>query len=422
VANTELIIECSESIIDSISYPYTNPFQINLYKDVCEPNGYNLNKVIHKNNPYIHEKRVTYKNRILFNTIFTPESTYEDKRTNKPIYRKASATSNHSGLKSYNESIDTIRKEAHDHKLNYLKDKRDFGIIDLSISSMDIAWDMKFKKEQFQSISNFFIVHDTKLTTLNDPFNLYYDIQKRKPSGFYNEPLYKKDGKIFNTQTRAYIYIKDWKENLEDDEYIIIRFELKLSKLKNKSKNSYELIEYIEKQLKPYKLFYFEDIDICNELKEQYKDRIPKENHNITKKLLSTIQSTSSKEIELKLSDSIKNHIIDTLTKKEKPLNEYSKINQIIKKLPRGRKRKPIKHSIAVIEILFNKKENYPTLKIEIYQIPKGDTQTISSPAKNMFYNCKRGIKPLSINPLLLKAFPPMGTDPPIINLYLNPY
>jgi hypothetical protein len=366
-------VETSQNIDTLYIQAKETATNMNIVRDLLNPNDWFWHK-IESINDYANENRITDNlQRTLLHTNYSKGYAY--KKKGKLIERDESLLFKLAGLSTRTRYIDRKRKKALNKIIKYLQSKN----IDYGITELHLAFDIEHKT----NIDNFLPIKLTKGSNINEPSNYY------KNSTLYIESN--------NPKTKAYLYNKSKKESLLGK--YIHRFEIKLSKLHDMSRNPYKLIDYIEKQLKSYKLFYFEDIELCNQFKNQYAENITKKDSpNVPDKLLRDIRA-AAKEIELKLSDEIKKFIITTISKP-----------------------KPIKHSTAIINLLFNKKENFTALKIEIYQIPKRDTQIISRAAKNMFYNCKDKINYLSINPLLLKSFPPMGTDPPIINLYLNPY
>jgi len=346
---------------------------IDIVKELLTPNDYMWHKV-ESINDYANENRITDTfdlSRTLFNTNYSKFYSY--KKNGKVINRPESLLFKFAGLKSYRTKTDQLRADALNSSIQYLQAKN----IDYGITELHLSFDIEHKTK----IDNFLPIKLTKGSNINNPSNYY------KNSTLYIESN--------NPKTKAYLYNKSKKERLLGK--YIHRFEIKLSKLHNMSRNPYKLIDYIEKQLKSYKLFYFEDINLCNQFKEPYARNIAKKDSpNVPDKLLKDIKA-AAKEIELKLSDEIKEFIITTLSKP-----------------------KSIKHSIAVINALFNKKKNSPTLKIEVYQIVKRWKYHLQAGTKIYVLQLPNRDNPIFRKHFILKGFPPTDKDPPNIKLPTN--
>jgi hypothetical protein len=374
-------VETSQNIDTIYIQAKETATNMNIVRDLLNPNDWFWHKV-ESINDYANENRITDNlQRTLFHTNYSKGYVY--KKNGKFIERAESLLFKLAGLSTRTKYIDSKRKKALNKIIKYLQSKN----IDYGITELHLAFDIEHKT----NIDNFLAVKLTKGSNINEPSNYY------KNSTLYIESN--------NPKTKAYLYNKSKKERLLGK--YIHRFEIKLSKLHDMSRIPYKLIDYIEKQLNSYKLFYFEDIDLCNKFKEQYAENITKKDSpNVPDKLLRDIRA-AAKEIELKLSDEIKQFIIKTLTKKEveqKP-QPISKTYQSIKNLPRGRK----------------KKENSPTLKIEVYQIVKRWKYHLQAGTKIYVLKLPNKYNPIFRKHFILKGFPPTDKDPPNINLSTNP-
>lgn len=330
---------------------------LHIQRELINPNEWFWHKV-ESINDYANENRITDElQRTLFHTNYS--SYYAYKKDGKIIERAESLLFKLAGLKTHRRYIDRRRNKALNKIIRYLKSKN----IDYGITELHLAFDIELDT----AIDNFLPVKLTKGMNINDPNN--YIGTKSKGQTLYLESN--------NAKNKAYLYNKNKKEKLKGK--TIHRFEIKLSKLHDISRNPFELINYIEKQLNAYKLFYFQDIDLCNQFKEQYSKNIAKEDSpNVPDKLLRDIRA-AAKEIELKLTDEIKTFIINTLSKKE----------------------------------------NSPALKIQDNQIVELLMYQFKKLAKKYVLQLKERINSLSIYPLILKAFPPPNKAPPIINQHL---
>lgn len=330
--------------------------KLNIIEELLTPNGYMWHKR-ESINDYANENRITDTfdlSRTLFNTNYSKYYIY--KKNGKIVERPESLLFKFAGLKSYRTKTDDLRAKALDNTIKYLKSNSfDYGFTELHLA---------FDTEHKTKIDNFLPVKLTKGSKINNPSNYY------KNSTLYIESN--------NPKTKAYLYNKSKKERLLGK--YIHRFEIKLSKLQDIGRNPYKLIEYIEKQLKSYKLFYFEDIDLCNKFKEQYAKNITKKDSpNVPEKLSRDIRA-AAKEIELKLSDNIKEFIINTLSKKE----------------------------------------NSPALKNKVYQMAERWKYHLKADTKIYVLQLPNKYNSIFRKHFILKGFPPTDKDPPNINPSTN--
>ena len=286
------------------------------------------------------------------------------------------------GTKTYKKYTDMIRNKYLDKIVDLLKiNNNDYGLREFHLA-FDIQMDIK-------KFINLLPIKLSKSPYIEDPLNPEYKTSR------YIE-LRTRDEKV-----QAYIYIKDAKEGINKN---IIRLEIRFKRLyrgNDISRNPYEIIKLIEKELEYYKLFYFDDIELLNIFKKQYSNNIKKKSSpNVPDKLLRELKE-HGEEIELKLSDEMKKYIIHLL---EKP------------------KVKPIVLSSIVSNLLLNKQNKMYTRTIELYQIVVRVVYLRSNRAKKTVLLLTKGFIPLLESPLFLRAFPPTNKAPPIINLHLYPY
>ena len=271
------------------------------------------------------------------------------------------------------------------------------------ITTIDIAFDMKVDNKK--SIENFLPIRIGTKTNVNSPFN------------YFESTLYIESDKVRKPSTKAYLYDKSVKENLDKD---VIRFEVSIRNIKS-CKNDFEsVVNHIMKCLANYKLYYFDSKAKCNKIKRKYRDNIQKENRkNLPTTLQKEIKLLGGQEIELKSSDDVLNVLKMIFTKKDNLITIERKIPQWLESIPSKKQLQQNKlerlvkyielNQIAIIFILFS-------------LIPKGLIYHYRGKHKNTLLLHTNGFIPLLESPLFLRAFPPTNKAPPIVSLHLSPY
>lgn len=241
-------------------------------------------------NPYINQSMITdliNTQRILFEMNYTSnkERNYLD---GAMTYKDHFFNSTFAGLKTYKNHTDKIRTATMNKYINMLKTQNiDYGITELHLA-FDIILD--------SAIENFMPIKLTKSVNICNP------LEQQFKTTMYIESTY-------NPKLKAYLYCKVTKERLSTKNNIY-RFEIRFKDMHNISKDPYKIIEYIEENIQSYKLFHFDDIQLCNKFKEQYSQNIKKvSSQNVPEKLLRELKEHGT-EIRLILPDEIKEQII----------------------------------------------------------------------------------------------------------------
>lgn len=309
--NVSLDTETTVSL-DSEVFQLKSQLDFNIIKNLYEKNGWGWYQL---NNPntYINECRVMSSGKSsLRTTLFhTIQSYGYSKRIDGKDYRRDdSVTLKIAGEKSYIEYKDKEKMIARNEIVKFLKSNPN----DHKYKRIDVPFDIELKgddKEKFD-IDNFFFIQISKGVNTNSPFDYY--VNENDGSKTY----YSKKGDRLSKQTL--MYLKHIKENLDDR--FILRLESAYLKLINFGDDPEKIIKYIENDIKTKRLFFFDDVDDCTHFKEQYRNNILKdESPNVPDRLLRDIKSKSTKEFDLVLSDEIKDHIRNVLTK-DKELKE----------------------------------------------------------------------------------------------------
>jgi hypothetical protein len=183
---------------------------------------------------------------------------------------------------------------------------------DYRYKQIDIAFDVEiFGSFGDFDIDNFFLFQFSKSCNVNSPF--HYEEYEYDGSRTYYLLTAKKP------KIRTYMYLKHVKEGLKNR--FILRLEISCNVL-SIGNDPEKIIEYIEKDFKTKKLFFFNNVIAGNKIKQQYRANIHKKgSQNVPPKLHSQIQSNSDNEFPLVLTDEIKDHIRHVL-KREKPKEE----------------------------------------------------------------------------------------------------
>jgi hypothetical protein len=284
-------------------------------------NGWVAKKVNYTNSEYSNESRVVDPKclyRTLFHTHFTGESKRYNPYKKKSFYVEAVTLFVIAGLCSHHNNNDRLKGQARDLIVDFVKTNG--GVI--NYKGIDVAIDAELEDIKNLKIDNFFLLQLSKSEHINSPFKYFtgedgsrtYYMQPMKDPNDKNSDQQKK--KKYIPKRRIYMYLKHIKEGLRNR--FILRVEASYTGLDSFGGDSDKLITYIEKDLKGMRLFCFDNVDTGNDFKRQYEARIPKKyNDNVTPTMLSKIKSKADNEIEIGLTDEIKDHIRNVLARKE---------------------------------------------------------------------------------------------------------
>jgi hypothetical protein len=183
------------------------------------------------------------------------------------------------GLKSYNRDRDRDSLKLIYLICKYLVLKK----IPYDLSELDIAIDI----EDISSEELFVIRSHIPFKSKNNPLEPYINFKDnyKKTDTYYIEKQ--------NSDMRSYIYNKTVKEfetqsNVMDKQ--ITRFEIKIGKRFLKLKDKSNLIGFIKKQSKFYKIIYFENIDNCINSKQLYIENNLCNSYKLKQKLSTGIE------------------------------------------------------------------------------------------------------------------------------------
>ena len=288
VTNSEIIESCKIKENNGLSKFHENLNQF-----------YKLNGLMYHerkfDNPNIHQSIVTN----LINTRRTIfEMNYKSNKERK-YFENSMTVKDHffnstfAGLKTYKQHTDNVRTKI----LNKYIDMHKTYDLEYGITELHLAFDIIVNS----SIDNFIPIKLVKSVNICNP------LDKEFESTIYIEST--KDPKL-----KAYLYCKVTKEKLNVEKNIY-RFEIRFRDMHDISRNPYKIIDYIQENLQSYKLFYFDDIQLCNQFKKEYSNNIRKvSSPNVPEKLLRELKKHGT-EIELILSNEIKQEIISMLIK-----------------------------------------------------------------------------------------------------------
>ncbi len=286
-----------------------------LYK----PNGWEANKVKYPNIEKSNESKVVdpkYPYITLWHSHFSGGYQREHPFTKRSYWFEEVSTFTIAGLSKHRPNNDRVKRQARDLLVDCVKTHGGY----FTFKRFDLAIDVELADINGFEIGNFFLLNVSTSQNINSPFDFfvgddgartYYSLKMKKNK---YDPQKKKQKYV--PMNRKYMYLKHEKEGLKDR--FILRFEASYPDLPKFGGDADKLINYIDKDLKNMKLFCFDNVETGNNFKRLYRDRIPKKGYpNVTPTQLKKIRSEADNEINLELTDEIRDHIHNVLSREE---------------------------------------------------------------------------------------------------------